>query len=193
MEGGNTYHTSPQEYLACERAAEYKHEYYEGEVRAMAGASMAHNYIVANVITEVGHLLKGNGCAILPSDMRTCTPEETAYMYPDAVIICGAPETVDNRFDTLKNPVAIFEVLSPSTSNHDRTKKFQFYQQIPSFREYILIDSMTPFVEVRRRQQMNVWHSEAITDPGGYFFISSIRHGVLMEEIYRNVQFPRKP
>jgi Uma2 family endonuclease len=193
MKGGNTNHTSPQEYLVFERAAERKHEYYEGEVRTMAGASMAHNYIVANVITEVGHLLKGKGCAILPSDMRTCTPEETAYMYPDAVIICGAPETADNRFDTLKNPVAIFEVLSPSTSNHDRTKKFQFYQQIPSFREYILIDSMTPFVDVWRRQQMNVWHSVAITDPGGYFFISSIRHGVLMEEIYRNVQFPRKP
>jgi Uma2 family endonuclease len=183
-------HTSPMEYLVFERASEKKHEYYEGQVSAMAGATMAHNHIVSNVIREVGNLLKGKRCMILPSDMRTCTPTETAYMYPDALVVCGEPEMTDDRFDTLKNPVVIFEVLSPSTRDHDRQKKFQFYKQIPSFREYILIDSVTPFVEIHRRQQMDLWNAEATADPGGHFFISSIRHGVLMEEIYRNVKFP---
>jgi Uma2 family endonuclease len=183
-------HTSPQEYLVFERSSQNKHEYYDGQVSAMAGASMAHNHIVSNVIREVGNLLKGKRCMVLPSDMRTCTPTETAYMYPDALVVCGEPEMADDRFDTLKNPVVIFEVLSPSTRDHDRQKKFHFYKQIPSFREYILIDSMTHFVEIHRRQQMDLWNAEATADPGGHFFISSIRHGVLMEEIYRNVKFP---
>jgi Uma2 family endonuclease len=190
MKVSDIIHTSPQEYLVFERASQSKHEYYEGQMSAMAGASMAHNYIVANAIREVGNLLKGKRCTVLPSDMRTCTPEETAFMYPDALIFCGAPEMADDRFDTLKNPAVIFEVLSPSTKDHDRNRKFHFYQQIPSFKEYILIDSMTPYVEIHRRQQMDIWHDEAIADPGGHFFISSIRHGVFMEEIYRNVKFP---
>ena len=187
-------YTTPEEYLAFERAAETKHEYYEGQVRAMAGASMAHNFIVANLITEVGGFLKGKRCNILPSDMRTCTPTANAYMYPDALIVCGEPQLTDDRFDTLKNPMVIFEVLSPSTRQHDRRKKFQFYQQIPSFKEYILIDSTQHFVEVSRRQQLDLWSDVDVTaDPGGHFFLSSLRCGISMEEIYRNVRFKPAP
>ena len=74
-------------------------------------------------------------------------------MYPDATIVCGGPEMEDNQFDTLQNPVVIFEILPPSTKNHDRGKKFTFYKQIPSFREYVLIDSSECFVEISRRQE----------------------------------------
>ena len=186
---GDAY-TTPEEYLAFERAAETKHEYYEGQVRAMAGASMAHNRIVANVVREVGLFLKGKPCEVLSTDMRTCTPSENAYMYPDALIVCGEPELTDDQFDTLKNPVVIFEVLSPSTKQHDRRKKFQFYQQIPSFKEYVLIDSTQHFVEISRRQQLDLWSGvDATADPGGHIFISSLRCGIPMEEIYRNVRF----
>ena len=190
MEIVNRDYTTPQEYLAFERAAATRHEYYEGQVRAMAGASMAHNRIVANLVREVGILLKGKSCEILSTDMRTCTPSESAYMYPDALIVCGEPELADNRFDTLKNPVVIFEVLSPSTKHHDRRKKFHFYQQIPSFKEYILIDSTEPFVEINRLGQLGLWNDvEVIADTGGHLFISSIRKAIPMEEVYRNVPF----
>ena len=185
-------HTTPQEYLAFERAAATKHEYYEGQVRSMAGTSMAHNFIVANVVGEVRSILKGNRCNILPSDMRICTPSESAYMYPDAVIVCGEPEMADNRCDTLKNPVVIFEVLSPSTKQHDRRKKFHFYQQIPSFKEYILIDSTEFFVEINHRKDDGSWEVEVNADPGSHLFISSIRKGIPMEEIYRNIVFKQR-
>jgi Uma2 family endonuclease len=185
-------HTTPQEYLAFERAAATRHEYYEGQVRAMAEASMAHNRIVMNLAREVGNLLKGKPCEILSTDMRTCTPSENAYMYPDALIVCGEPEMADNRFDTLKNPVVIFEVLSPSTKQHDRRKKFHFYQQIPSFKEYILIDSTEFFVEINHRKDDGSWEVEVNADPGSPLFISSIRKGIPMEEVYRNVVFKQR-
>src|ERR1700761_6943812 len=118
---------SPQEYLIHERASREKHEYFKGQVIAMAGASLAHNRIVGNLMREIGILLKNAPCEILPSDIRVSVPSGESYMYPDAVIVCGEPEMMDNKFETLKNPVVIFEILSPSTEDHDRGKKFFFY------------------------------------------------------------------
>ncbi len=182
-------HTTPEEYLALERAAKEKHEYFEGRVFAMAGASLAHNDIVANLIMEVGNLLKGKPCRILPSDIRIAVPSGESYMYPDATIICGEPELTDNRFDTLKNPMVIFEILSPSTEGHDRGRKFFFYRQIPSFQEYILIDSTEPWVEMSYRQPDGSWRHDATSNPEGHVFIESIKAGISMEDIYRNVTF----
>src|SRR5882757_2124659 len=133
-------HISPLEYLSRERAAKDKHEYYEGNVTALAGASLAHNRIVANLLGEIRSHLKDKPCEILPSDIRVAVPSGKAYMYPDATIVCGVPEMEDDKFDTLKNPKVVFEVLSPSTAAHDRGRKFLYYQQIPSFQEYVLID-----------------------------------------------------
>jgi len=178
---------SPQEYLTRERRAKDKHEYYEGDVVALAGASLAHNRIVTNLISEIGHSLKDKPCEILPSDIRVATPSGKAYMYPDATIVCGIPEMEDDQFDTLRNPKVIFEVLSPSTAAHDRKKKFLFYQQIPSFQEYILIDSVDYFVETSWKQKNGSWSFDAISDPEGFFAIASIRINILLQEVYRNV------
>jgi Uma2 family endonuclease len=182
-------YTSPQEYLELERASKEKHEYFVGKVLAMAGASLAHNYIVANLIREIGMSLKDRPCNILPSDIRVSIPSRESYMYPDAVIVCGKPEMEDDRFDTLKNPVVIFEILSPSTEDHDRGKKFFFYRQIPSFSEYILIDTTRRFVELSRRQDDGSWVFGVVADPGGYVPITAIQGKVSMDEIYRNVPF----
>src|SRR5882757_8938393 len=128
---------SPEEYLAKERVSKEKNEYFEGKTITMTGASLAHNRILINLIAEIRSVLKDKPCEILPNDMRVTIPSRKAYMYPDAVIVCGEPELEDDHFDTLKNPVVIFEILSPSTRAHDRSKKFLYYQQIPSFREYV--------------------------------------------------------
>jgi Uma2 family endonuclease len=181
--------TSPAEYLALERASKEKHEYFEGKVLAMAGASLVHNRIVGNLMREIGVLLKDRPCEILPSDIRISVPSKASYMYPDAVIVCGQPEMEDDQFDTLKNPVAIFEILSPSTEDHDRGKKFFFYRQIPSFSEYILIDTTRPFVELSRRQDDGSWIFGVLSDPEGYVPITAIKEKIPMEEIYRNVKF----
>lgn len=96
--------TSPEDYLKYERLADEKHEYYEGKIIKMQGASLPHNRIVVNVIGEIRSKLKGKGCEILPSDMRTVTPGKKSYTYPDAVIVCGKPEMEDDQFGTLKIP-----------------------------------------------------------------------------------------
>lgn len=175
------------EYLTRERASKEKHEYFKGQVTDLAGASLAHNDILANLIREIGAVLRGKPCRILPSDIRVTVPSGEAYMYPDAVIVCGKPELTDDRFDTLKNPVVIFEICSPSTVDHDRGKKFHFYRQIPSFREYVLIDSTQMFVEISHRQADNSWKFDASSDPDGHLQIISIQSSITLEEIYRNV------
>jgi Uma2 family endonuclease len=182
-------YTSPQEYLALERDSKEKHEYFEGKVLGMAGASLAHNRIVGNLLREIGVLLKDRPCEILPSDIRISVPSKTSYMYPDAVNVCGQPEMEDDKFDTLKNPVVIFEILSPSTEDHDRGKKFFFYRQIPSFSEYILVDTTRRFVELSRRQEDGSWVFGVVSDPEGNVPITAIQSKISMDEIYRNIQF----
>ena len=181
--------TSPQDYLAFERISKEKHEYFQGKVVAMAGASLIHNRLVANILREVGAAISGRSCEVLPSDLRVSIPSRESYMYPDAVIVCGQPEMEDDKFDTLKNPVVIFEILSPSTEDHDRGRKFFFYRQIPSFKEYILVDSTKALVEVSRQQENGAWKFETIADPNGQLFISSIGISIPIVEVYRNVSF----
>jgi Uma2 family endonuclease len=179
--------TQPQEYLDLERVSQDKHEYFEGRVIAMAGASLAHTDIVANLLREIGNLLKDKPCRILASDIRIGVPSRESYMYPDATIVCGEAEMEDNQFDTLKNPVVLFEVLSPSTEDHDRGKKFFFYWRIPSFREYVLIDSTQCFVEISRRQKDDSWKFESVSDPDGQVTISSIPCSIPLTEVYKHV------
>ena len=95
---------SPEEYLANERQAETKHEYLDGEVYAMAGASEAHNLIVANLIREVGNRLRGGRCRVYPSDMRLQVEETGLFTYPDVMVVCDRPRFVDGARDTLLNP-----------------------------------------------------------------------------------------
>ncbi len=171
-----------------ERASNEKHEYFAGKVMAMTRGSLVHNNIVANLIGEIGLFLKDRPCRI-PSDIRVSIPSRKSYMYPDAVIVCGQPEMEDDKFDTLKNPVVIFEILSPSTEDHDRGKKFFFYRQIPSFSEYILVDTTRRFVELSRRQDDGSWVFGVVSDPEGYVPITAIKARIPMDEIYRNVEF----
>ena len=181
------FYISPLEYLSRERAAKDKHEYFEGTMIGMAGASLAHNRIVSTLLRELGNVLKDRPCEILPSDIRVTVPSGKAYMYPDATIVCGVPEMEDDKFDTLKNPRVIFEVLSPATAAHDRGRKFHFYQQIPSFQEYVLIDSTECFVAVSKRREDGSWSFDASSDPDGYLAVSSVRANIPMKEVYRNV------
>ncbi len=94
-------HVSPEQYLEFERAAEYKNEYYYGQVLAMSGASLKHNIIDGNLLGNIGEFLKGKSCRILPSNMRVSTPSHDSYMYPDASIVCGEPQLEDDQFDTI--------------------------------------------------------------------------------------------
>jgi Uma2 family endonuclease len=115
---------TPAEYLALERKALYKSEYFAGEMFAMAGASRRHNLIVANIIRVLGNQLLERDCNVYPSDMRVKISKIEKYTYPDVVVACGKEVFEDEENDTLLTPVVIIEVLSESTEAYDRDKKF---------------------------------------------------------------------
>ncbi|MBE7169848.1 MAG: Uma2 family endonuclease [Williamsia sp.] len=180
---------SPDDYLEQERNAINKHEYFKGEIVAMAGASVTHNRIVANIIRRVGNLLEGTNCEIFPSDLRVSIFSQESFTYPDATIICNGLDLSDDKPDTAKNPSVIFEVVSPSTEHNDRGRKFFFYMQIPAFREYILIDSTSYYIQVSRKQPDGSWKFEDLRDLQASLHINTTGHQISLQEIYANVRF----
>jgi Uma2 family endonuclease len=143
---------TPEQYLEIERKAEFKSEYYQGEMFAMPGARLAHIQIVANASGELRQQLRGRDCQPLSSDMRVCVSEDGFYTYPDVVVVCGKPQFIDGTLDTLLNPTVIIEVLSDSTEAYDRGKKFELYRPLESLAEYVLISSRRVSVERFTRQ-----------------------------------------
>jgi len=176
---------SAEEYLELERAADYKSEYYRGEIFAMAGAGRNHNRIKENLSGELYIALKGKSCQSFSSDMRVHIPENTFYTYPDLLILCGKPEFLDGHTDTLLNPSVIIEVLSPGTESYDRGKKFRFYRGIESLVEYILVDSTDLSAEVHRKDSDNAWRlSSAAYDIESNIEIRHIGLTLKMADIY---------
>lgn len=148
-------HLTPEEYLEQDRQAAIKSEYLAGEVLAMAGASEAHNLIVANVITELRTQLKKRLCKVYPGDLRVKVSQTGLYTYPDMTVVCGESQFDDQH--TLLNPTLIVEVLSPDTADYDRGGKFTHYRKLPSLQEYVLIAQDTPHIEHYVRQNGNQW------------------------------------
>ncbi len=174
-----------EEYLELERTAEYKSEYYRGEIFAMSGASRNHNRITENLSIEIGVFLKGKSCQSFSSDLRVHIPENTLYTYPDFLIVCGEPEFLDKQTDTLLNPSVIVEVLSPSTERYDQGKKFHFYRSLQSLEEYVLIDSQEIGAEVHRKGSDGVWFlSSAAYDIDGSIEIGHIGLTLKVSDIY---------
>src|SRR5664280_440716 len=139
---------TPEQYLEIERKAEFKSEYYQGEMFAMSGARFAHIGIVANAMRELGQQLRGGGSRPLSNDMRVRVTPTGLYAYPDIVIVCGEPRFLDDTFDTLLNPTVIIEVLSESTEAYDRGLKFRQYRALESLSEYLMISSQQVAAEL---------------------------------------------
>lgn len=175
------------EYLAWERQADARHEYLNGEIVAMAGASEEHNLIVANLIGELRTRLRGRGCRAYPNDMRVRVLETGLYTYPDVTVVCGEPLFEDAHRDTLLNPTLIIEVLSPSTEAYDRGAKFAHYRELSSLKEYVLIAQDRVSVERYVRQQENEWLLSAFSDPAGALSLASVGCDLPLSEIYYQV------
>ncbi len=181
---------SPQEYLARERAADFRSEYYRGEMFAMAGASLAHTIIKDNFAREAGNQLKDGPCRVVTSDLRVKVSATGLYTYPDVVIFCEDALFEDKVMDTLLNPRVVVEVLSDSTEKYDRGVKFAHYRQLPSVQEYVLIAQDRPLVERYVRQPDGSWLLTAFTERSQVLAFASISVQVALSEIYRDVQFP---
>ena len=182
-------HISSSDYLELERSSKDKHELFQGKIVAMVGASIQHNEIVSNLIIKIGNFLNGKGCRIYTSDLRVHVPTSDSFTYPDATIICGKPEMVDDKQDTIKNPTVIIEVMSPTTEQYDRGTKFFYYMQIPVLKEYILIDSTKIFAQTITKQADNSWKFEELKNENDQLTFTSIAHQISLKEIYENVVF----
>src|SRR5215469_4449374 len=166
---------TPAEYLELERRAEYKSEYLQGEMYAMAGASRRHSLIVTNLLREISQQLKGKSCEVHGGDLRLRVTAAGLYTYPDVVVACGEIQFADDQKDTILNPVLLIEVLSESTRDYDRGRKFEYYRTLPSLREYLTVAQDEPHVEQYTRQN------------GGQWLISEFSK---MSETIRLVSFP---
>lgn len=182
---------SPSEFLVWERKQEFKHEYLNGEVLAMSGASFNHNRISTNAIIDVGSFLKGKSCDIFGSDLRVSVKWKDSYFYPDAVIICDEPEFDDEKIkDTLKNPSVIFEILSSSTEDYDIGRKQMYYMQIKSLKQYILIDSQKIHVHIiTRREEERTWKFDEYNNIEDRFMIEPVNYECLLADLYRAIKF----
>jgi Uma2 family endonuclease len=173
-------------YLAMERAAATKHELWEGEVFAMAGASLAHNLIVANLARVLGNLLVDRPCLVLPSDMKVHVPSSEGYVYPDLSVVCGEPELVGDAHDVIANPRLVVEVLSDSTERFDRGDKFAGYRTLPSLVDYLLVAQTRVRIEHYERHADGTWLLRE-QGPGARMRLRSVDGEIDVDEVYRKL------
>jgi Uma2 family endonuclease len=178
---------SAAQYLTMERAAASKHELWEGEVFAMAGASLAHNLIVGNLARALGNLLVDQPCLVLPSDMKVHVPSSEGYVYPDLSVVCGSPELVGDASDVIANPRLIVEVLSDSTERFDRGDKFAGDRSLPSLVDYLLVAQTRARIEHYERQADGNWLLREF-GPGTRLQLRSVEGELAVDDVYRKVE-----
>jgi len=178
---------SLDDYFAVEVGSSIRHEFLNGEIFAMAGASVAHNDIAANVLSLLRAGLGDSGCRAFGSDLRLVTPGGL-YTYPDVMVICGRPELVPGRPDTVTNPVMLVEVLSPATRDYDRGEKRLASQTIPTLRELLLVEQDAVAVERLARDSAGTWRrAERYDDLGATVPAGIVPVALPLAEIYREV------
>jgi Uma2 family endonuclease len=177
---------TPEQYLFLERNADFKSEFDNGIIQAMAGGTRAHNVVAVNLTREISAQFKGRPCEVYMGDMRVWVGPARQYNYPDIVALCGEPRFQDEGLDTLLNPVMIAEVLSRSTERKDRTTKFAAYRRLESLREYVLIDPRRVLVERYTRQGEN-WVLTVIETLESVLHLESVGCDIPLGEIYARV------
>ncbi len=178
-----------EQYLAIERVALQKSEYFNGEMFLMAGASEAHNTISANVVATLWNHFRKRGCRVYGSDMRIYTQTTGLFSYADAVVVCGKPEFYDHEQDILTNPMLIVEVLSPATEHYDRGKKFELYKGLMSFQDYVLVAQEKASVEHWQKVGAGEWQRQEVVGVEGVLSIARYELSIPLAEIYLNVAF----
>jgi Uma2 family endonuclease len=178
-----------EEYLALDRAAEFRSEFFDGDIVAMSGGSMRHSGLKINLAGEVRDALRGTQCRAFDSDLRVRVSPRM-YTYPDLTVVCGKPMLADERQDILLNPKVIFEVLSPSTEFYDRVVKFRHYREIESLTDYVLLDQEQARIEQFTRGDAHVWTFHDYKAATETLLIESIGVSIPIARIYDGLEFP---
>jgi Uma2 family endonuclease len=180
---------SPEEYLAFEENSPERHEYIAGEIKLMTGGTLNHAKIALNLGSILKFSLKRQPYDLCGSDIRIWIPEEHIFTYPDVVVIQKPAEYLENRRDTVTNPLLIAEVLSKSTRNYDKGDKFTAYRSIPTFREYLLVEQSSPHVEHYSKTEPNQWTFTEYDGLDATFSLASVPVEIQLADLYDNIDF----
>jgi Uma2 family endonuclease len=176
-----------QEYLERERLAETKSEFYDGEMFAMARSNLRQALILTNLLCELGVKLRRRPYIACASNLRLAVCTNSFYTYPDLMVLPDKPALIDEHRDTVTNPIAIIEVLSPSTEGYDRGRKFESYRGIPSLMEYLTVSQDKMHVEIHTRQPDDTWLLRDVRDSGPVK-LQSIEVELQLADIYEKVE-----
>ncbi len=177
-----------EEYLDLEEKSLEKHEFHNGEIIKVEGASFNHNKIVANIIIALGNALdEREECSVLPSDIKIHIPRIRRFVYPDAVVICEEPEFYEGRKDTILNPLLIVEVLSDGTDDYDKEGKFLKYSMIPSFKEYVLVSQDESFVTSFYKKEGETWEKNTEEGISQSIHLQSLSVNIALKAIYKGI------
>ena len=180
---------TPEEYLAIERESEIRHQFYDGEMFAMSGASREHNLIAWNIGAALHGQLKDRACEAYSNDMRVKVDPTGLYTYPDIMVVCDEPKFEDEHVDTLLNPQVIFEVLSKATESYDRGKKFEHYRQLESLMDYLLVSQDEPHIEHFAKNVDGQWVLSEATGLDAAIELPTIHCQLALGDVYAKVKF----
>ena len=180
MSIANKYRITEQQYLHGELQSQIKHEFVQGEVFAMVGASSAHNWISGNIFAELRTHLKGKPCRPYMSDMKVRIAEN--FYYPDVLVDCS---DIANDAYFVETPILIVEVMSASTKTYDKTFKLQQYKNIPTLQEYVMVEQNTQLVEVVSR--LDGWQPHYY-ELGDSFMLQSVGLKMSVAEVYDGIK-----
>ena len=172
------------EYMALEVRSDVRHEFFEGEVFAMAGASTRHNLLIGNCFLALRTGLRGSSCRVFTESVQLAVDHGRYYNYPDVAVTCAPADLLAER--TIESPVLLIEVLSKSTANRDRSWKFNQYKQLASLRHYLLVSQSTCLVEWYRREESGVWSFMPLTLFTDELFISELGMTLRLQDIYED-------
>lgn len=180
---------SPEEYLAIEREAEFRSEYFDGVMYSLAGGTLSNSHIMGNLAGKFRSALKKRPCLVMPADARVRVGKGRMYCYPDVVVACEPRQFAENDKDTLVNPTVVIEVLSPSTEAHDRGTKSEQYRTIESLQAYALVSQNAPHVEIYHRNAAGEWVVSDVNGLDAACDFDGLGIKIPMAEIYDKVEF----
>ncbi len=173
---------TPEEYFALEEQSEIRHEYFDGEIFAMAGGTKSHNLIKGNIMAALRAGVRQRGCRAYDESVRLAVQTDFYYTYPDVVVSCDPADRRDSYL--VRQPVLIVEVLSPSTAEYDRSQKFNQYKKIASLRHYILASQTAWVLEWFRRNEAGEWIHTVFSDPADVLEIPDLNLRLPLAEVY---------
>ena len=182
---------SLEEYLEMEEKSEIRHEYYDGEIFAMAGTTMNHNRIVGRVRGYLEKHFLPKGCDVFAENIKVEAIANFYYPYPDVVVTC-APEDISGTY-IVRHPSILVEVLSKSSANYDRDFKLRRYKEIPSLNYYMLVSQYDCYVELyTRTAQEGIWTYQSFDSMESVISFGLLDFTMPVSAIYDGIVFVKE-